>query len=111
MFYAIDVTLGQFLSVWYPVTARKTQTPEPLTPPRLLQGPWSLQYNKMWKQDTGLLGTSLVGTVVKNPPCTAGDVGSIPGLGTNIPHASEQLSLCTETQGPACHNEDPVCHS
>ena len=28
------------------------------------------------------------GPVVKNPPCHAGDAGSIPGQGTKIPHAS-----------------------
>ena len=27
------------------------------------------------------------GPVVKNPPSNAGDVGSIPGWGTKIPHA------------------------
>ena len=32
------------------------------------------------------------GPVVKNPPSNAGDVGSIPGPGTKIPHATEQLS-------------------
>ena len=32
------------------------------------------------------------GPVVKNPPCNAGDVGSIPGQGTKIPYAAEQLS-------------------
>ena len=32
------------------------------------------------------------GPVVKNPPCNAGDSGSIPGGGTKIPHAAEQLS-------------------
>ena len=32
------------------------------------------------------------GPVVKNPPSNAGDVGSIPGGGTNIPHAAGQLS-------------------
>ena len=32
------------------------------------------------------------GLVVNNLPCNTGDVGSIPGWGTNIPHASEQLS-------------------
>ena len=31
------------------------------------------------------------GPVVKNPPCNAGDVGSIPGQGTKIPHAMGQL--------------------
>ena len=33
------------------------------------------------------------GPVVKNLPCNAGDVGSIPGQGTKIPHAAGQLSL------------------
>ena len=32
------------------------------------------------------------GLVVKNPPSNAGDVGSIPGRGTKIPHAVGQLS-------------------
>ena len=32
------------------------------------------------------------GPVVKNPPSSAGDVGSIPGQGTKIPHAIKQLS-------------------
>ena len=30
--------------------------------------------------------------VVKNLPSNAGDVGSIPGQGTKIPHASGQLN-------------------
>ena len=32
------------------------------------------------------------GPVVKNPPCNAGDTGSIPGRETNSPHAETQLS-------------------
>ena len=32
------------------------------------------------------------GPVVKNPPSIAGDTGSIPGWGTEIPHALGQLS-------------------
>ena len=32
------------------------------------------------------------GPVVKNPPYSAGDMGSIPGQGTKIPHAAGQLS-------------------
>ena len=32
------------------------------------------------------------GPVVKNLPCSAGNVGSIPGQGTKIPHATGQLS-------------------
>ena len=34
------------------------------------------------------------GPVVKNPSCNAGDSGSIPGWGTKIPHAAEQLRVC-----------------
>ena len=42
------------------------------------------------------------GPVVKNPPSNAGDVGSIPGRGTKIPHAMGQLSLLAATTEPAC---------
>ena len=31
--------------------------------------------------------------MVKHLPCSAGDVGSIPGWGTKMPHAAEKLSL------------------
>ena len=37
------------------------------------------------------------GPVVKNPPANAGDTGSIPDLGTRIPHAMGQLSLQAKT--------------
>ena len=37
------------------------------------------------------------GPVVKNLPANAGDMGSIPGLRTKIPHALGQLSTCAET--------------
>ena len=46
------------------------------------------------------VGTSLGGPVIKNLPCNAGDVGSIPGRRTKIPHATKKLILCasmTET--------------
>ena len=33
--------------------------------------------------------------MVKNLPCSAGDLGSMPGQGTETPHGSEQPSLCT----------------
>ena len=35
--------------------------------------------------------------MVKNPPSSAGDAGSIPGQGTKIPHAAGQLSPGTTT--------------
>ena len=36
-------------------------------------------------------------SVVKNLPANAGHMGSIPGLGTKIPHIVRQLSLCATT--------------
>ena len=44
--------------------------------------------------------------MVKNLPCNAGDMGSILGLGTKIPHAAEQLSLLvvtTESRSSRAH--------
>ena len=38
------------------------------------------------------------GPAVENPLCYAGDAGSIPGQGTKIPHAEEQLSLNAATR-------------
>ena len=38
--------------------------------------------------------------MVKNLPSNAGDVGSVPGQGTEVPHVSEQLSLSTITTEP-----------
>ena len=40
------------------------------------------------------------GPAVKNPPSNAGDAGSIPGRGTKIPHATEQLSPHATTKSP-----------
>ena len=37
------------------------------------------------------------GSMVKNPPCNAGDVGSIPGQGTKVPHARGRLSPSATT--------------
>ena len=42
--------------------------------------------------------------VVKNPPDNARDLGSIPGQGGKIPHATEQLSPCATATEPTCHN-------
>ena len=42
--------------------------------------------------------------MVKNLPCNAGDVGSIPGWGTKIPRATEQLNLQAVTTEPMSHN-------
>ena len=44
------------------------------------------------------------GPGMKNPPCKAGDVGSIPVWGAKIPHAAEQLSLSPTTSEPPRHS-------
>ena len=44
------------------------------------------------------------GPVVKNLPCNAGDASSIPGRGTKIPHAVEQLSPRATTTEAERHN-------
>ena len=54
----------------------------------------AIAHDKNWLEDFA------GGTVVKNPPANAGDMGSIPGLG-RFPHATEQLSPCTITTEPA----------
>ena len=41
------------------------------------------------------------GPVVKNPPCNAGNSGSIPVQGTQIPHAVEQLSHVPQLESPS----------
>ena len=51
-----------------------------------------------------VLGNFPGGPVVKNPPSNAGNAGSIPGQGTKIPQATEQLSPCTRTTEFACLN-------
>ena len=51
-------------------------------------------------RDDEIKSRLLQGSIVKNPPCNAGDVGSNPGRGMRIPHALEQLGLCTTTADP-----------
>ena len=46
-------------------------------------------------------GDFLGGPVAKNLPSNAGDMGSIPGQGTKIPHTAGQLSSTAAT-GEAC---------
>ena len=43
--------------------------------------------------------------MVKNLPFNAGDVGSVPGRGTKIPHAAGQLSPHAKTAEVACLNK------
>lgn len=44
------------------------------------------------------------GPVVKNAPCNAGDTGSAPDQGANIPHGAEQLSQHTTITEPEGRN-------
>ena len=47
--------------------------------------------------------------MVKNPPCNAEDVGSVPGQGTKIPHSTEKLNLfLRSTEAYAPHLLKPV---
>ena len=48
------------------------------------------------------------GPVVKNPPSNAGYMGSVPGQGTKISHATGQLSPCTTTRESERSNKDTV---
>ena len=43
--------------------------------------------------------------MVKNPASNARDTGSIPGLGTKIPHAIEQLSPHATTKTQCSQNQ------
>ena len=45
------------------------------------------------------------GPVIKHPPCEAGDVGLISGLGSKTPHATEQVTRHTATTEPTGHNQ------
>ena len=44
------------------------------------------------------------GLVVKKPPCYAGDMGSIPGRGTKIPHAREWVRPHSATNDAVCNS-------
>ena len=47
--------------------------------------------------------------VVNNPPCNAGDAGSIPGRGTEIPRAVEQLNPRATARESVHTAQDPAC--
>ena len=48
-------------------------------------------------------------TMVKNLPCNAGDIVLIPGHKAEIPHATQQLSLCVAIMSPCTLK--PVCQN
>ena len=54
--------------------------------------------NEREKQKKCKLGDFLVGPGIKNSPPNVGDMGLIPGWGTMIPHALEQLSPHTTSK-------------
>ena len=45
------------------------------------------------------------GPVVKDPPCSAGDAGSVPGWRTKMPHTAEQVSPPAMTRGSALQSK------
>ena len=49
------------------------------------------------------------GPVVKNLLCNAGDMGSIPGWRTKIPHDAEKLSPCATTTGAQATQLESLC--
>ena len=65
----------------------------------------ALKISEKFHDQKGLRGDFPGGPVVKNPPSNAGDVGSIPGQGTKIPHAAGQLNLHATTTELARLNE------
>ena len=52
-------------------------------------------------------GDFCCGPVIKNPPSNAGDMGSIPGRGTQIPRAIVTKPT-QQLEKPACLSEDPT---
>lgn len=64
----------------------------------------------LWVLSNYLLGFP-GGLVVGNLPCNARNSGSVPGLETKVPHASEPLSPCTTTRSPRAMMKEPTCHN
>ena len=65
--------------------------------------------NKQIRNERGEIIINITGNqkminspMVKNPPCNAGEMGSTPGQGTKIPHATEQLNPCTTITESTC---------
>ena len=58
-----------------------------------------IHINWIKRDSRSFLGVSVVGSL----PCSAGDMDQIPGRGTGILHAADQLSLYTAIAECACH--------
>ena len=78
-------------------------------------------YKKLKDHTKPLNGNFPGGPMVKNPPSSAEDSGSIPDWGTKIPYAMGQFSPCATTtehtnsgacapqlEKPGCCNKDPT---
>ena len=59
----------------------------------------------------GITGDFPGGPVLKNPPYNAGGEALIPGQGTKIPHATEQLDPHVATTELLHHSEDTTCYN
>ena len=88
------------LSQQHPILSGALVTPlkECLVKSRKDNGVLCIHKSKQKNQTADFLS----GPVIKNPPCNAGDAGSIPSRGTKSLHASKQLS--PSALEPACHN-------
>ena len=67
------------------------------------------QLEKKKKNLHSYFGTSLVVQWLMNPSCNAGDMGSILGWVTKIPHAMEQQSPCISTAEPTAWQLESLC--
>ena len=66
--------------------------------------------NCKWKSTSkNYIRDFLGGPVVKNLPSSVGDVGSIPGQGTQIAHATGKLSQCATTTEARVSQLDILC--
>ena len=58
---------------------------------------------RRWGNKSGRCGNFPGRPAVRNPPCSAGDAGLIPGRGTGFPHTVEQLGSRAAATGSTCH--------
>ena len=97
----------------------QTTEPHPILPRRGTYNPCDFRKQQEVRAENGLENHLLQlsylkgeepgglprGPVVRNLPCNAGDLGSIPVQGTKIPHAEQQLSVRTLSRELVCCNK------
>ena len=93
------VFLAEWKGCYFKEESQKGQTKKVTCEPNLKQVVVS---NAVYQITTALAALKqhlwdFPGGPVKNPSCNAGDAGSIPGQGTNSPHATGQLTPCAAT--------------